>query len=161
MTEERRRVLIAWDVGAHGIWRVLTKEEKEAPAKPGTWSGIPPRDLAHRPRPWRDQLSNQLLHDLQEWNDAWDTEAPDSQALQERGRELAARVQDELGTDDWEVLYQIGGRMHRVHPPGSWPIRTWEQELLGYQPRMPDPEPADHMTGGQRTDSVDERSGQR
>jgi hypothetical protein len=54
-------------------------------------------------------------------------------ALQEQGRELAVRVQDELGTDGWEVLYQILGRMYRVHPPASWPIETWEQELLGYK----------------------------
>ena len=36
---EPRRVLIGWDYGAHGIWRVLTKEEKEAPAPPGRWRG--------------------------------------------------------------------------------------------------------------------------
>jgi hypothetical protein len=35
----------------------------------------------------------------------------------------------------WEVLYRLGDRMFRVHPPGSWPARTWEQELLGYAPR--------------------------
>ena len=39
---EPRRVLIGWDHGAHGIWWVLTKEEKEAPAPPGHWSGTPP-----------------------------------------------------------------------------------------------------------------------
>ena len=63
------------------------------------------------------------------------------QALQERGRELAIRVQDELGTDDWEVLYQMGGRMSRVHPPGGWPVESWQQELLGYRPRSPEPWP--------------------
>jgi hypothetical protein len=31
-------VLIGWDHGAHGIWWVLTKEEKEASAPPGHWS---------------------------------------------------------------------------------------------------------------------------
>jgi len=136
---EPRRVLIARDVSAHGIWWVLTKDEKEAPAPPGSWSGIRPRDLPHRPKPWSDRLSGELLHELQEWNDAWDIEDPNSQALQERGRELAARVQDELGTDGWEVLYQVGDRMYRVYPPGSWPIGTWEQELLGYQARVPEP----------------------
>jgi hypothetical protein len=57
--------------------------------------------------------------------------------LQERGRELATRAQNELGTDGWEVLYNLGERVHRVHPPGSWPAETWEQDLLGYAP--PDP----------------------
>jgi hypothetical protein len=132
-------VLVAWDVCAHGIWGVLTKEEMEAPARPGAWTGTPPPGLPHRPRPWSDRLSGDLLAELQEWNDAWDIEDPDSRALQERGRELASRVQDELGTDGWEVLYQMGDRMCRVHPRGSWPIETWEQELLGYQPRVPEP----------------------
>src|SRR5580693_2311568 len=68
-------------------------------------------------------------------NDDWDHRDTDSRALQERGRDLAMRVQDELGTDGWEVLYQMNGQMLRVHPPGSWPIGAWEQQLLGYAPR--------------------------
>ena len=60
-----------------------------------------------------------------------------ARALQERGRELAIQVQDELGTDGWEVLYQMDGQMLRVHPPGSWPVESWEQELLGYHRRSP------------------------
>jgi hypothetical protein len=95
-----------------------------------------------KPRPWSDRLSAGLLDDLQAWNDSWDTGTDGWQgggitvrALQERGRELAIRVQDELGTDGWEVLYRLGGRMFRVHPPGSWPAGSWEQELLGYPPR--------------------------
>ena len=64
-------------------------------------------------------------------------EIDDDDALEERGRELAIRVQNELGTAGWEVLYHLGGRVHRVHPPGSWPEETWEQELLGYVPRAP------------------------
>jgi hypothetical protein len=134
---EPRRVLIAWDVSAHGIWWVLTKEEMEAPAPPGSWSGSPPSDLPHRPKPWSDRLSGDLLRELQEWNDAWDVQSPDSEALDECGRELAVRVQDELGTVGWEVLYQMGDRVYRVHPRGSWPMATWEHELLGYQPRIP------------------------
>jgi hypothetical protein len=59
--------------------------------------------------------------------------------LQDQARELAIRVQNELGTDGWEVLYHDSRdpRVHRVHPPGSWPAETWEQHLLGYPP--PDP----------------------
>jgi hypothetical protein len=129
-------VLIAWDVSASGIWWVLTKQEKEAPAPPGSWSGSPPPDLPHHPKPWSDRLSSRLLRELQGWNDAWDVRDPDSPALDERGRELAVRVQGELGTVGWEVLYQMGDRVHRVHPRGSWPAATWEQDLLGYEPRV-------------------------
>jgi hypothetical protein len=132
-------VLIGWDYGAHGIWWVLTKEEMEAPAPPGRWNGIPPPDRNDRPRPWSDRLSGELLDDLQAWNDACAVDGADLQALQERGRELAIRVQDELGTDGWEVLYQMGGRMFRVHPPGDWPVESWQQELLGYRPRSAEP----------------------
>jgi len=134
-------VLIDWDYCAPGIWWILTKEEMEAPPR-GRGSGgtAPPR--TGKPRPWSDRLTAELLDDLQTWNDSWDTgkdsrkdEKVTVRALQERGRELAIRVQDELGTDGWEVLYQLGDRMVRVHPPGSWPVGTWEQELLGYTPR--------------------------
>jgi hypothetical protein len=125
-------VLIGWDYGAHGIWWVLAKEEKEAPAPAGHWSGTPPPGWHGRPRPWSDRLSSDLLDDLQAWNDAWPADGAERQALQKRGRELAVRVQDELGTDGWEVLYQMDRRMFRVHPPGSWPVGSWEQELLGY-----------------------------
>jgi hypothetical protein len=132
-------VLIGWDYGAHGIWWVLTREEKEAPVWPGRRTGVPSAGRHNRPRPWSDRLSAGLLGELQAWNDAWTTEGADPLALQERGRDLAIRVQDELGTDGWEVLYQVGGRMFRVHPPGSWPIESWRQELLGYRPRVPEP----------------------
>jgi hypothetical protein len=73
---EPRRVLIGWDYGAHGIWWVLTKEEKEAPAPPGHWSGTPPSSWHDRPRPWSDRLSGELLDDLQAWNDACAQMAP-------------------------------------------------------------------------------------
>jgi hypothetical protein len=125
-------VLISWDYGAHGIWRVLTKEEKEAPAPSGQWADTRPSDRHDRIRPWSDQLTGKLLDDLQAWNDAWEEETADSRALQERGRDLAVRVQGELGSDGWEVPYQIGGQMFRVHPPGTWPIESWEQQLPGY-----------------------------
>jgi hypothetical protein len=133
---EPRRVLIDWDYCAHGIWRVLTKEEKEAPApRGGRWTGTRPPGWDERPRPWRDRLSSGLLDDLQAWNDAWDNENADPRALQAQGRVLAIRVQDELGKDGWEVLYIQEGRVFRVHPLGSWPIESWQQELLGYTPR--------------------------
>ena len=132
---EPRRVLIDWDWGAHGIWWVLTKQEKEAPAPPGRWSGSPRSDR-NRPRPWSDRLTTELLDDLQAWNDAWDVRDADAAALEQRGKDLATRVQAELGTDGWEVLYMMGGQVHRVQPPGSWPAATWQQDLLGYAPRQ-------------------------
>jgi hypothetical protein len=108
----------------------------------GYWTGTAPPPRNERPRAWSDRLSDELLDDLQAWNDSWDdnhasrgNDEVTARALQEQGRDLAVRVQNELGTDGWEVLYQIGGRMFRVHPPGSWPTNTWEQELLGYAPR--------------------------
>jgi hypothetical protein len=127
-------VLISWDYGAHGIWWVLTKQEKEAPAPPGHWTGTPPPGWHDRPIPWSDRLSSELLDDLQAWNGACEDYDADTQALQERGRELAIRVQDELGRDGWEVLYRMGDRMVRVHPAGGWPIDSWQQQLLGYAP---------------------------
>jgi hypothetical protein len=140
---EPRRVLIAFDYQADGIWLVATKEEIEAPYE--GWSRLTREQ--HRPtshRPWGDLLSDQLIDDLKAWNDSWDftivqddEEDVPEEVLYERGRELAIRVQGELGTDGWEVLYFQGGLAHRVHPPGSWPDRSWEQDLLGYPPRQP------------------------
>ena len=132
---EPRRVLIDWDYSAHGIWWVLTKQEKEAPAPPGRWSGAAPRPERERIRAWSDRLTSDLLDELQDWNDAWDTDNPDIRLLQQRGRDLAVRVQEELGTDGWEVLYKMNGQVHRVHPQGSWPVASWQQDLLGYAPR--------------------------
>jgi hypothetical protein len=130
-------VLIDWDYCASGIWHVTTLEELTAPAPRGRWTGAPPADRGSRPRAWSDKLSGGLLDDLQEWNDAWDHRHAhvDAEALQERGRALAVRVQAEFGTQGWEVFYKMGGRVHRVQPPGSWPAESWEQELLGYPPR--------------------------
>ena len=136
---ERHRVFIDVDCLTDGIWWVSPKEGQEA-ATYEEWrhackalygpSGQPP--------PLRDLLSDQLLHDLKAWNDAHDygivqtEELLSQEELEERGRELAVRVQTELGADGWEVLYYLGGRVHRVHPADSWPAETWEQDLLGY-----------------------------
>jgi hypothetical protein len=84
------------------------------------------------------KLTSQLRGDLKAWNDSWDDRGRDrklTRALQEQERELAVRVQDELGTDGWEVLYKLDGQVHRVRPLGSWPVRTWMVDLLGYTPR--------------------------
>ena len=85
---EPRRVLIDWDWGAHGIWWVLTKQEMEAPAPRGRWSGTASQQKQERIRAWSDRLTSELLDDLQEWNDAWDTDDPDVRLLQHRGRDL-------------------------------------------------------------------------
>ena len=108
---EPRRVLIDWDYGAHGIGWVLTKEEKEAPPARGRQVGIQPPGRLDRARPWSERLTAGLLDDLQAWNSAWDADNAEPRILQERGRKLALRVQDELGTNGWEVLYRIGGRI--------------------------------------------------
>jgi hypothetical protein len=128
---EPRRVIIEADYYADGIWLVTTKEELEGP---------PPGYLTHEHRrPW--PLSQQLLNDLKAWNRSWEDSdefwesAEARRAWQEQGRELAVRAQNEFGTGDREVLYRLGSRVHRVHPPGSWPAETWEQELLGYPSR--------------------------
>jgi hypothetical protein len=126
--------------GSRGIWWVLTRQEKEAPAPGGRWSGAAPPHEQQRNRAWSERLTSDLLDDLQEWNDAWVSADADTRALRERGRDLAVRVQDELGTDGWEVLYQMDGQVHRVHPPGSWPAESWQQQLLGYAPRTRQPE---------------------
>jgi hypothetical protein len=84
------------------------------------------------PRPFSDRLSAALIDDLPEWNNASGQKGIDARTLQGRGQELAIRVQDELGTDDWEVPCKTGSRMHRVHPAGSWPIDSWQRELPGY-----------------------------
>lgn len=134
---EPRRVIIEADYYADGIWWVPTKEELEGPP-----SGYLTREQRpgkpHQLGPW--PLSQELLGDLKAWNRSWgDSDgfwesAEARRGWQEQGRELAIRVQDELGTDDWEVLYQLGDRVHRVYPPGNWPAETWQQDLLGYPP---------------------------
>jgi hypothetical protein len=137
---EPRRVLIAFDYRADGIWWVATKEEIEAPYEEHRRLNREHHRLTGH-RPWGDLLSDQLLDDLKVWNDSWDftivreneEEVPE-EVLEERGRALAIRVQDELETDGWEVLYFQGGQAHRVHPPGSWPDDTWQGDLLGYAP---------------------------
>lgn len=94
----------------------------------------------HRRNGWY-VLGAGLIDALCEWNRAWERDETKTGPLQERGRQLAVRVQEQLGADGWEVLYQMGSQLHRVHPPGSWPIDTWREELLGYAPRYDREEP--------------------
>jgi hypothetical protein len=138
---EPRRVIIEADYHAGGIWWANTKEEHEARHPRGSYltrtqqPGQPPIRMP--------PLSQGLRGDLKAWNQSWDDndgfwdDAQVRQAWEQQGRELANRVQDQLGTDNWEVLYRMNGWVHRVHPPGSWPAETWMQDLLGYGP--PDP----------------------
>lgn len=136
---EPRRVLIDWDYGASGIWRCLTHEEMSASApERGRWSGEAPKETI-TDRPWSDLLSVRLLDALQAWNrscESADMASDTTRAvLQGEGRDLAGLVHGELGNKCWEVLYIFQGRVHRVVPPASWPIETWEVDLLGYAPR--------------------------
>jgi hypothetical protein len=116
----RHRALVAFDWGASGVWLLNTPEED---LRRGT-----DRDLDQpRPRPWSKLVSQQLLDDLQQWNDdqddtSWAGRPRDPtfvQQIQDRARALAERLQDELG-DSWEVFYQSNGPMLPVRPPGSW-----------------------------------------
>jgi hypothetical protein len=136
-------MLIAFDYHASGIWQVATKEEMAASSYE-EWSALtrsqrqPARAAPHRPL--RDLLSDQLLDDLKAWNDSCDftmvqdDELLDDEVLDERGRALAVRVQNELGTDGWEVFYYMGDRVHRVYPPGIWTEEAWRRDVLGYPP---------------------------
>jgi len=111
---EPRRVLIDWDYGAHGIWWVLTRQEKEAPA-PGRTErrSAPDRSRAHPGMSSR--LTSELLDDLQEWNDSWDSAAVDAGALQERGRDASREPIRRI------VPVQIGGYVcHPAAVPAGW-----------------------------------------
>ena len=134
MTEPRRLIIEA-DYSAGGIWWVPTKEEREAPVSDYLTRGEQP-GKPHHHRSLR--LSQELRDGLKAWNQSWDDSdgfwenAVARQAWEAQGRELAIQVQNELGTDGWEVLYRLGGWVHRVQPPGSWPADTWMHDLLGY-----------------------------
>ncbi len=89
----RQRALIDWDWEADGIWRV------------GGYGGTAGW------RGWPTVLSPRLLADLKSWNDdavqvhgVAEAQGP----LRETGRDLARRVQNELGAN-WDVLYSRGG----------------------------------------------------
>jgi hypothetical protein len=141
---EPRRVLIAFDYRADGIWWVATKEEIEAPYEEHRRLNREHHRLTGH-RPWGDLLSDQLLDDLKVWNDSWDftivreneEEVPE-EVLEERGRALAIRVQDELETDGWEVLYFQGGQAHREAgrtTPGKGTFWATRRQICGSWPR--------------------------
>jgi hypothetical protein len=76
------------------------------------------------PRPWSDELSDDLLDDLKRWNDECGEMAVrgDETSLRDefaRARPLAERVQQQLGSE-WEVLYTSGGAWHWVALPHGW-----------------------------------------
>lgn len=131
---EPRRILIDWEYGASGLVWCATKEELEAPYE--RWSYLRKVRQPGGPPIRMPELTRELLDGLQAWNDSWDESDPlyheKVTGLREQGRQLAVRVQQELGTDGWQVLYKLEDRVHRVQPPGSWPAATWEEELLGY-----------------------------
>ncbi|MHB8246338.1 MAG: hypothetical protein ACYDGN_13490 [Acidimicrobiales bacterium] len=101
---DRRRVLIDWDHEATGIWRIAGQGgavgRTESPSL----------------------LSPELLAALKSWNDhaaQAGTSGPAQMEVRLLGRELAGRVQAELG-DDWDVLYQTGGAW-----AWSWVSAPW------------------------------------
>lgn len=108
---DRQRVLIDWDLGAEGIWRVGRNGGAIG------WKG------------WATVLSVRLLADLESWNDQgaeFTRSVPSVETsgfaetyrqLRAAGQRLARRVQDELGTG-WEVLYNPGDEAWAwVDPP--------------------------------------------
>jgi hypothetical protein len=110
----RRQVLIDWDWGASGIWSVRGPDEDVVLSPGSTWGPhVPPSD---RHQAWRGLLSDELIDELQAWNDHGDivmgrnahrrTEE-ERVAFWARGRQLAERVQQQLG-HDYEVICDGG-----------------------------------------------------
>lgn len=107
-----RRVLIDWDWGATGIWTVGVAEESPGSVPAGEWRpAVGSRD---RHRAWRGLLSDHLIEALQAWNDdgdlfmgrrAHEHNHEDRIAFWARGSELAAQVQEQLGSE-----YEVGCR---------------------------------------------------
>ena len=88
--------------------------------------------------------SHQRPADLKAWNDAHDytifqedEEILDDEVLEDRAGSLRSGAEraGDRGLGGVSMTWAAG--LHRVHPQGSWPAETWEQDLLGYAP--PDP----------------------
>jgi hypothetical protein len=109
-----RQVVIDWDWGATGIWSVCASGDERAPTARSEWRAYNPQVDRDRHRAWRGPLSDDLIEALQAWNDRGE-EVRGTQAHKytddERaefwvqGRMLAARTQDELGSD-YQVVYR-------------------------------------------------------
>jgi hypothetical protein len=131
VAQSPQRVLIDWDWGASGIWKILSEQERTAPAPPGEWSSYD-ASASERPRPWGDVLSSDLLDALKEWNDwggrLFREAQPEIDHADGGGRfndfyaraaELAALTQDQLGRS-YEVLFIVPhGAWRWVSPPGG------------------------------------------
>jgi len=106
-----KRVLVDWEWGGDGLSLVLSSEELEAQPPVGArWRPYKPTDV--QSRAWSGELSEELLDDLQLWNDEMGVASASdpnlAEALRTRVRPLAERVQEELGSE-WEVLYESDG----------------------------------------------------
>jgi hypothetical protein len=147
---EPRRVLIDWEYLCDSIYWVPDKVEWEA-------TDVERRQLEKVQRQggppvireWRERLSEQVLRELKAWNDSWDPHGPPdletAQLLRERGRELAVRVQDELG-DRWlRSALQAG----RVGAPGTSAGQLARRHLGAGPPWLPaaGPAPLAHLIG--------------
>jgi hypothetical protein len=104
------RVLIAADLEATGIWSIG-----------------PTGNCAAKPS---ELLDAALISDLQAWNDSADSlfggraseDEEAKAAFRVTARQLAIRVQDQLG-DDWEVLLSVAEPdwcFRWVRPPAAW-----------------------------------------
>lgn len=105
----RQQVVIDWDWGASGIWTVLDPDEPFIATPGGRWG--PFHGGQDRHRAWRGPLTGELIECLSAWNDEGDIfmgrhahEHTDEEriAFWARGRDLAERVQEQLG-DGYEV----------------------------------------------------------
>jgi len=121
----RRRILIAWDFAANGVWYIGANGTTGALFMPDT---LPPRGAEGNPRPnpWRDRFSPTLRDALLAWNldgerlwgiGSTKPSADLKRAWYARAADLAVRTQQELGAE-FEVLHVIeGGAWRWATPP--------------------------------------------
>jgi hypothetical protein len=117
---EPQRVVVQGHSNSRGLWTVFQREvvgyKEHEP---------PPFSMWYQTEVSPDGLSDDLLADLQEWNDRASATNRDTAGtewlydLHERARHLAERVQDEVGPT-WEVLYSAGEAWHWVARPHGW-----------------------------------------
>jgi hypothetical protein len=122
-----RRILIDWEYGASGLAWCSTEEEHEAPAE--RWSYLRRVQQPGGPPIRMPELTRELRDDLQAWNDSWDERDPLFEEklpqLQEQGRQLAVRVQEELGTAPPLAEQARAALASLAAQPGAEPALAW------------------------------------
>ncbi len=124
----KKKAIVDWDFGSSGLWLVASRiEDSELQRLNQLFAK---RDGADG---WRGLISPTLLLEVKNWNEirseisSMDTEVSSNPTLLERLRStqmiLAKRVEDELGRQEWEVLFSDLG------PEGfawTWVSPPWE-----------------------------------